>query len=111
MDELLAADEPPLAGQFDEHLHDVEIRTQYRRLVAEQAALRRLATLVARGFEPCEVFDAVTKEMCRCVDGEGAGLYRYEPTGEITLVAGAYHPAATPVQWPVGTRTPIAGNT
>jgi hypothetical protein len=111
MDELLTADEPPLAGQFDEHLPDVEIHTQYRRLVAEQAALRRLATLVARGSEPCEVFDAVTKEMCRCVDGEGAGLYRYEPSGEITLVAGAYHPAATPVQWPVGTRTPIAGNT
>jgi hypothetical protein len=49
--------------------------------------------------------------MCRCVGGEGAGLYRYETSGEITLVAGAYHPAATPVQWPVGTRTPIAGNT
>ena len=30
------------------------------------------------------------------------------PAGEITLVAGAYHPAAEPVQWPVGTRTPIA---
>jgi len=111
MDELLAADEPALAGQLDEHLHDVEMHTQYRRLVAEQAALRRLATLVAHGVEPWEVFDAVTKEMCRCVGGECAGLYRYETSGEITLVAGAYHPAATPVQWPVGTRTPIAGNT
>jgi len=117
MDELLAADEPPLAGQLDAHLDDVAhldgdaLHTEYRRLAAEQAALRRLATLVARGVEPWEVFDAVTKEMCRCVGGEGAGLYRYETTGEITLVAGAYHPAATPVQWPVGTRTPIAGNT
>ncbi|MBB5166798.1 helix-turn-helix domain-containing protein [Mycobacterium sp. AZCC_0083] len=107
MDELLAADEPPLA----EYLDDVALHTEYRRLVSEQAALRRLATLVARGVEPCEVFDAVTSEMCRCVGGECAGLYRYETNGEITLVAGAYHPAATPVQWPVGTRTPIAGNT
>jgi hypothetical protein len=117
MDELLAADEPPLAGQLDEylddvaHLDDVALHTEYRRLAAEQAALRRLAALVAGGVEPWEVFDAVTREMCRCVGGEGAGLYRYETSGEITLVAGAYHPAATPVQWPVGTRTPIVGNT
>jgi hypothetical protein len=107
MDELLVADESPLARQLD----DVPLHTDYRRLVAEQAALRRLATLVARGVEPWEVFDAVTREMCLCVGGDGAGLYRYEPSGEITLVAGAYHPAAAPVQWPVGTRTPIAGNT
>jgi hypothetical protein len=107
MDELLAADEPPLAGQLD----DVALHTEYRRLVAEQAALRRLATLVVRGVEPQEVFDAVTNEMCRCVGGECAGLYRYETSGEITMVAAAYHPAAAPVQWPVGTRTPIADNT
>ena len=72
--------------------------------------MRRLATLVARGVEPPEVFDAVTKEMCRCVGGEAAGLYRYDQRRN-PLIAGAYHPAATPVQWPVGTRTPIAGNT
>jgi hypothetical protein len=45
------------------------------------------------------------------VPAEAAGLYRYETSGEITLVAGVYHPAAEPVQWPVGRRTPIAGNT
>jgi hypothetical protein len=111
MDELLTADEPPLSGLLDAHLEGVSLHTEYRRLVAEQAALRRLATLVARGVEPSEVFDAVTNEMCRCVGGEAAGLYRYEAGGEITLVAGAYHPAAAPVQWPVGTRTPITGNT
>ncbi|MDT5103426.1 MAG: hypothetical protein QOI25_939 [Mycobacterium sp.] len=111
MDELLAADEPSLRGQLDVHLDDAALHTEYRRLASEQAALRRLATLVARGVEPSEVFDAMTNEMCRCVGGECAGLYRYETSGEITLVAGAYHPAATPVQWPVGTRTPIEGNT
>jgi len=81
MDELLAADEPRLAEQLDEHLEDVALYAEYRRLVAEQAALRRLATLVARGVEPWEVFDAVTREMCRCVGGEAAGLWRYE-TGD-----------------------------
>jgi GAF domain-containing protein len=111
MDELLAADEPSLAGQLDEYLDDVAVHAEYRRLTAEHAALRRVATLVARGVEPSEVFDAVTNEMCRCVGGECAGLYRYETSGEITLVAGAYLHAAAPVQWPVGTRTPVAGNT
>ncbi len=73
MDELLAADESPLAGLLDEHLDDAALQTEYRRLAAEQAAMRRLATLVARGVEPWAVFDAVTKEMCRCVPAEGAG--------------------------------------
>ena len=111
MDELLAADEPRLAEQLDEHLEDVALYAEYRRLVAEQAALRRLATLVARGVEPSEVFDAVTKEMCRCVPAEGAGLWRYETSDEITMVAATYHPAAESMKWPVGARTPTAGNT
>jgi len=111
MDELLAADEPPLAEQLDEPFDDVTLYAEYRRLVAEQAALRRLATLVARGVEPWEVFDAVTKEMCRCVPAEGAGLWRYETSDEITMVAAAYHSAAESMKWPVGARTPTAGNT
>ena len=49
--------------------------------------------------------------MCRCVPAECAGLWRYETGDEITMVAAAYHPAAEPVKWPVGTRTPTAGNT
>jgi hypothetical protein len=111
MDELLAADEPPVAGQLDDYLDDAALQTDYRRLAAEQAAMRRLATLVARGVEPWEVFDAVTKEMCRCVPAEGAGLWRYESSDDITMVAAAYHPAAEPVKWPVGARTSTGGNT
>jgi sugar diacid utilization regulator len=105
IDELPLAEEPP-----GESVDSGQLYAEYRRLVAEQAALRRVATLVARGVEPSEVFDAVTNEMCRCVPAETAGLWRYEATGEITIVAAAYHPAA-PVKWPVGTRTPVAGNT
>jgi sugar diacid utilization regulator len=100
MDELLAADELA-AAQRD---------AEYRRLVAEQAALRRLAMLVTRGVEPSEVFDAVVKEMRRCLDTERAGLWRYETSGEITLLASDFR-SALPANWPVGTRTPIDGNT
>jgi hypothetical protein len=110
MDELLTAGELPAAA-LAMSVDNAQLYALYRRLAAEQAALRRLATLVARGVEPSEVFDAVTKEMCRCVPAEGAGLWRYEASGEITMVAAAYHPAAAPLKWPVGTRTPIAGNT
>src|SRR3984957_11586341 len=100
MDELLAADELA-AAQRD---------AEYRRLVAEQAALRRLAVLVTRGVEPSEVFDAVVKEMRRCLDTERAGLWRYGISGEITLLA-SYFRSGVPGDWPVGTRTPIDGNT
>jgi hypothetical protein len=38
----------------------------------EQAALRRVATLVARGAPPAEVFDAVTIEMRHLLDADSA---------------------------------------
>ena len=109
VDALLTAEEFP--AEFDEHPDDGKLYAEYRRLAAEQAALRRLATLVARGVEPSEVFDAVTRELCRCVPAESAGLWRYEASGDITMLAAAYHPAAAPAKWPVGSQTPIAGNT
>jgi hypothetical protein len=88
-----------------------ELAAEYRRLAAEQAALRRVATLVARGVEPSEVFDAVTNEMRSCLHAATAGLWRYETTGEITLLSvAAYLPDAA-MKWPVGTRTPTEGNT
>ena len=109
MDELLTADEP-LVGQLDESLDDVALYAEYRRLVEEQAAVRRVGTLVARGAEPSEVVGAVAEEMRRCVGAFTAGLWRFETNAEITLVAAAADPAAL-AKWPVGTRTPIEGNT
>jgi sugar diacid utilization regulator len=110
MDELLITDEPPPAGQLDECLDDVTLQTEYRRLVAEQAAVRRVSTLVAHGVEPSEVGGAVAEEMRQVLGAITAGLWRFETSGEITLVAAAAHPAAL-AKWPVGTRTPIEGDT
>ena len=109
MDELQTAGELA-AGQFDWSVDNAQLYAEYRRLAAEQAALRRLAALVARGVEPSEVFDAVVKEMRRCLPTDRAGLWRYETSGEITLLA-VDHRSPAPVKWPVGTRTPIDGNT
>ncbi len=108
MDGLLAAEEFPT--EFDENLGDGKLYAEYRRLSAEQAALRRLATLVARGIEPLEVFGAVADEMRRCVPADTAGLWRFDTDREITFVAAAADPAAR-AKWPLGTRTPVEGNT
>ena len=75
MDELLTTDESPVR-QLDEFSDDAALYAEYRRLVAEQAAVRRVATLVARGVEPAEVFDAVTGQMRRCVPATNAGFGR-----------------------------------
>jgi sugar diacid utilization regulator len=108
LDGLVTAED--FAAEFDENLHDGTLYAEYRRLAAEQAALRRLATLVARGVEPLEIFGAVAEEMRRCLPADTAGLWRFETSGEITLVAAAADPEAL-AKWPVGTRTPVKGNT
>ena len=79
VDGLSLAEEFP-TEQLDESLDSVALYAEYRRLAAEQAALRRLATLVARGVEPLEVFGAVADEMRRCVPADTAGLSRFEIT-------------------------------
>ena len=115
MDELLAADEPLLAGQIDESLDDVAVHAEYRRLVEEQAAVRRLGTLVARGVEPSELARVVTEEMRKCVGAATGGLWTFDTSDEIRMVAAAAaHPAMLAsglARWPLGTRTPIEGNT
>jgi sugar diacid utilization regulator len=108
VDALVTAED--FAAEFDENLDDANFYAEYRRLAAEQAALRRVATLVARGVEPLAVFGAVAEEMRRCVPAVTAGLWRFDADGEITIVAAAAHPAAL-TKWPVGTRTPVEGNT
>src|SRR5260370_4393749 len=40
-------------------------RDELARLLEEQAALRRVAPLVARGICPVEIFSAVADEICR----------------------------------------------
>jgi sugar diacid utilization regulator len=108
MNGLVIAEE--LDAEFDESLDDCKLHAEYRRLAAQQAALRRLAMLVAQGVEPSAVFGAVAEEMRRCVNAFTAGLWRFESGGEFTMVGAAAEPTAL-AKWPVGTRTPMEGNT
>ena len=77
---------------------------EFRVLAEEQAALRRVATLVARGVAPEEVFAAVAEEVGRVVPIEYQHLGRYEPDGMVNYVA------ARGGLMPVGTRLPLGGD-
>ena len=73
-------------------------------IVAEQAALRRVATLVARGVCHEELFAVVNQELARLAGADAAALLRFEPDQTITLLAG-WTAAGAPV--PAGEREPV----
>jgi signal transduction histidine kinase len=74
-------------------------------IVAEQAALRRVATLVARGVSHEELFAVVNQELARLAGADAAALLRFEPDQTITLLAGRCRAAGAPV--PAGEREPV----
>ena len=55
---------------------NTESRAALARLAEEQAALRRVATLVARGVPQEEVFTTVAEEVGRLFPFDSAGMYR-----------------------------------
>ena len=62
-------------------------RDELASLLAEQAALRRVATLVARGAAPAEVFAVTAREVCRLLGTNATALARYEPDETVTVLA------------------------
>jgi signal transduction histidine kinase len=76
------------------------------RLSEEQAALRRVATLVARGAPPSDVFSAVAQELAKVFGASITAVLRYEDDGTATVVGGWGEPG---VQIPVGARLKVAG--
>jgi GAF domain-containing protein len=76
------------------------------RAVEEQAALRRVATLVARGMAPVELVAAVTEEVGRLLCVEYTYVGRYEPDGTFVIV-GAW--GRTGETLPVGSRRSVGG--
>src|SRR5215469_14747455 len=76
------------------------------RFTGEQAALRRVATLVARAAPPAEVFSAVSEEAGRLLGAEYATMARYDPDGAITTVAAW---SSTGTAFPVGIQLRLGG--
>ena len=75
-----------------------------RWLADEQAALRRVATLVARGVSPAELFSAVSNEVGRLFGSGQAAIGRYEPDGSSVVYVGISQGLST---MPIGTRWPL----
>jgi signal transduction histidine kinase len=106
-EEAMPADTEARLTQFTELLAtavaNAESRAGLARLAEEQAALRRVATLVARGTRPEEVFAAVTNEVGQLLSVDLANLCRYESDGTLTFVA------SSGKRIPVGSRWPLGG--
>jgi signal transduction histidine kinase len=80
-------------------------QSELANLLEEQAALRRVATLVAEGTPPEKIFPAVNEEVARLLDVDGTRLMRYEVDGTATFVASWGEPTIAPA----GTRIALDG--
>ena len=78
---------------------------ELRRIADEQAALRRLATLVAHGAPPEEIFGAVARETGYVLKVRHTGVVRYEPDATMTVVgvwnSGRVGPLPLGSRWPL----------
>jgi signal transduction histidine kinase len=110
--EPLPADTEARLASFTELLAtaiaNAEGRAGLARLAEEQAALRRVATLVARGAPPDELFAAVVEEVERVFSSQHVGMARYESDGTMTTVAISeplnHGSSAVGARWPLGGR-------
>ncbi|HEX4558246.1 MAG TPA: GAF domain-containing protein [Mycobacterium sp.] len=97
------------AAEADQRRHEAEASRDEVRVLAElQASLRRVATLVAQGVPPSEVFATVAIELARCLGAQNAAIFRYEPDDAAVLVAARDEPGLT--KMPVGERFPNEGD-
>jgi signal transduction histidine kinase len=69
-------------------IENAESREALERLAEEQAALRRVATLVAQGMRPTEIFSAVSEEIGRLFGSDLAAVSKYELDGPAAVVVG-----------------------
>jgi signal transduction histidine kinase len=107
-DDSLPPDTEARIAQFTElmatAIANAEARAQVKRLADEQAALRRVATLVAKGAPPSAVFDAVTREVVEFLDASVVALARHH---DDTLTVVATSGRASHVR--IGDRFPLGG--
>ena len=80
-----------------------------RALADEQAALRRVATLVASGLPPSRVFGQVTEEVAMLLAMPGANVMRYDGARTATVVGGWSEDGALTL--PMGSTFDLDGDT
>jgi PAS domain S-box-containing protein len=85
-------------------ISNAQARDDLRPLVDQQAALRRVATLVAEGVTGDELFAAVAREVAIVLGASMVTIDRYDPDGFSTVLASLDDPG-----FPVGSRWPLDG--
>ena len=98
-----AAQVRALHSELEDRLDELEA------LAAEQAALRRVATLVAGEAEPGLIFEAVAVEAGRLARVRTSAVVRYSPEG--ATVVGRWSCASQEELFPVGSVVPIGDDT
>ena len=77
-------------------------------LAEQQAALRRVATLVARGVDPAQVYPAAVTELSRGLGIDNVALLRYESGEALVLLAARDDTGLTKMS--IGERIPLDGD-
>ena len=119
---VVSSDRPePLPADTESHLTDFtelvataiansEARAELDQLASEQAALRRVATLVAEERTPDEMFAQVLEEVSTLLDDVDAAMMRFESDGTATVL-GVRSKAHPPDGIRVGIRIPSGETT
>ena len=113
---VVVSRDDPLPPAIEKHLTDfaelastaisaAQARRALHALAEEQAALRRVAELVARGPALEEVFATVAFEASKLLDGSATALQRYDPDDSAVVVAAWNSPAPLGLRVPAGTDT------
>ncbi|MFL5973345.1 MAG: histidine kinase, partial [Gaiellaceae bacterium] len=89
-------------------ISNTQARDDLQRLVHEQAALRRVATLVARGTDSAAVFDAVCAETGELIGATSINLAHFTPDGFSLTMAGW---SLRDTHVPTGTRLRLSADT
>jgi signal transduction histidine kinase len=116
---VMSASEEPLPADAEARLTrftelassaiaNAQARVELRAYADEQAALRRVATLVAAGAAPPEVFAAVAAEIGGMLAADFASMSRYEEDGTATVI-GAWTRTEIPLTMAIGDRLSLGG--
>jgi PAS domain S-box-containing protein len=103
----LAADAEERLARFTElvatAIANSQARDDLQQLAGEQAALRRVATLIAREAQPADVFAAVAKEVALTLDVPLSAVVRFEADRTATEVGawGEENPFPVGTSWPL----------
>jgi signal transduction histidine kinase len=97
---------PPLGTLLGTASEREAMGDSLRELATEQANLRRVAVLVARGVPPSDVVAAVAAEAASLLEADATRLMRYETAGTATVIAEYSKPGIQPL---LGRRLAVDG--